>query len=126
MQSTGDGHCQPLPDGLSIALIEQVSGRAALALEVMKHRLGGQDRTGTNGTIWRRIFKKHWTFYYFKRSSHSQDVFTLTREGWRQQLIRQKLQVFQGDVTNSGYVEETSKCVGILGGKYVEQGHAAV
>lgn len=53
MQSTGDGHRQPLTDGLSIALIEQVSGGAALALEVMKHRLGDQDRTRTNSTICR-------------------------------------------------------------------------
>ena len=36
MQGTGDGHRQPLPDGLSVPLIEQVCGRAALALEVMK------------------------------------------------------------------------------------------
>lgn len=53
MQSACDGHCQPLPDGLSITLIEQFRGRAALALEVMKHRLGDQYRTRTNGTIWR-------------------------------------------------------------------------
>lgn len=34
--------------------------------------------------------------------------------------------MFQGDVTDSRYVEETSEGVGTLGGKDVEQGHPAV
>lgn len=34
--------------------------------------------------------------------------------------------MFQGDVTDSRYVEETSEGVGTLGGEDVEQGHPAV
>lgn len=45
VQGTGDGYCQPLPDGLSIALIEEVCGGAALTLKVMKHGLGQQEGT---------------------------------------------------------------------------------
>lgn len=53
-------------------------------------------------------------------------ILPLTRERWSQQLIRQKLQVFQSYVTNRRDVEETSESVGILGGEDVEQSHTTV
>lgn len=101
-----------------------------MALEVVKQRLGQQDRTRTNSAICgnkkkiKSIHQKKKS--HSERSSYSLDIFALTRKGWSQQLIRQKLQVFQGDVTDSRYVEKTGEGVRIFGGEDVEQGHSAV
>ena len=53
MQGTGDGHGQPLSDGLSVALVEQLGGRAALALQVVQQGLGQQDGARAKGAICR-------------------------------------------------------------------------
>ena len=53
MHGPGNGHRQPLADGLGIALVEQVSGGAALALEVVQRGLGQQDGAGADGAICR-------------------------------------------------------------------------
>ena len=49
----GDGHRQPLADGLGVPLVEQVCGGAALALQVVQRGLGQQDGAGRDGAICR-------------------------------------------------------------------------
>ena len=54
VEGAGNGHGEPLADGLGVALVEELRGRAALALQVVQHRLGQQDGAGADGAVWRR------------------------------------------------------------------------
>lgn len=51
VQGTSDGHRQPLLDGLSITLVEELRGGAALALKVVEQRLSQQNGARTNSSI---------------------------------------------------------------------------
>lgn len=51
---------------------------------------------------------------------------SFTWEGRSEELIRQQLQVLQGNVSDGRDVEEAGKQVRQLGGEDIEQGHAAV
>lgn len=51
MKSSTDGHCQPLADAPAVTLIEEIGGRAALTLQLMKNRLSQQDRLTADTSI---------------------------------------------------------------------------
>lgn len=52
VQGAGDGHAEPLPQRLGVALVEEVGGRAALRVDAVLQRLCQEDGAGADGAIW--------------------------------------------------------------------------
>lgn len=63
MQRPSDGDRQPLPDGLRVALVEQVCGGAVLGADAVLQGLGQKNGTGTDCAICKN--KMNWEVNIF-------------------------------------------------------------
>lgn len=52
VQCPSDGHSEPLPYGLRVALVEEVSGSTGLGMDAVLQGLGQENGAGADGSIW--------------------------------------------------------------------------